>query len=94
MNKFHTAIPPIQALWLVAGAATVLGVAWLLTRTLREIMAPAARPPRPEAGDLLVYGVVQDEHGQWHVIRHGHAPQPVDWTNPPRELLGHGFRAE
>lgn len=87
LNKFHTAAPAIQALWILAVPATILGVSWLALRALRDIAAAKA-PALPEAsGSLLVYGVVQDEHGQWLVIRHGRAPQPLDWTNPPPELL-------
>ena len=94
LNKFHTATPMIQALWLLVVPATVLGVTWLVMRGLREIAAAKApvQPGGPES--LLVYGVVQDAGGRWHVIRHGQAPQPLDWSNPPRELTGRGFRAE
>ncbi|WP_114770531.1 hypothetical protein [Microvirga subterranea] len=42
---------------------------------------------RPPSKSLLVYGVVQDERGRWQVIRHGHAPQLLDWRTPPPELL-------
>jgi hypothetical protein len=89
LNKFHTATPPIQALWLLVTSATILGVTGLVLRTLRDIAAMRT-PPRPEpSGSLLVYGVVQDEDGRWHVIRHGNPPQLLDRENPPRELLGH-----
>lgn len=87
LNKFHTSSDAIQALWLVAVPGLVLGVTWLVLRTLRDI-ALAMRRPRSETRSLLVYGVVQDASGQWHVIRHGHEPKPLDWTNPPRELVG------
>jgi hypothetical protein len=50
------------------------------------------RRPRSESKSLLVYGVVQDPDGQWHVIRHGHAPKPLDWPNRPRELVGREYR--
>ena len=86
LNKFHTATPPIQALWLLVGAATILGVAALALRTLRDIAAMrlAPRPEGPKG--LLVYGVVRDEDGRWLVIRHGRAPQPLDRAGPPPEL--------
>ncbi|MFC4170932.1 hypothetical protein ACFOYU_02505 [Microvirga sp. GCM10011540] len=87
LNKFHTSSDVIQALWLVVVPVTLLGVTWLTMRTLRDI-ALAMRPPRPEAKSLLVYGVVQDADGQWHVIRHGDEPRPLDWRNAPRELVG------
>ena len=34
LNKFHTSSEWIQALWLVTGATTVLGVTWLAMRGL------------------------------------------------------------
>ena len=38
LNKFHTSSEWIQALWLVTGATTVLGVTWLVMRGLCEII--------------------------------------------------------
>ncbi|MCB5174369.1 hypothetical protein [Microvirga lenta] len=87
LNKFHTSSDAIQALWLVAVPGMVLGVTWLVVRGLRDIVR-AIRRPRPETWSLLVYGVVQDATGQWHVIRQGDEPRPLDWRNPPRELVG------
>jgi hypothetical protein len=87
LNKFHTSSDLIQALWLVAVPVTVVGVTWCLTRLLCDI-AVAAMRPRRESRNVLVYDVVQDAGGQWQVIRHGHAPKPLDWTNPPPEPLG------
>jgi hypothetical protein len=87
LNKFHTSSEPIQMLWLLVVLLMVVGVTWCLTRLLRDI-AVAAMRPRRESRNVLVYGVVQDAGGQWQVIRHGHAPKPLDWTNPPPELLG------
>lgn len=87
LNKFHTSSELIQALWLVAVPVTLLGTTWLVMRTLRDI-ALATRLPRSETRSLLVYGVVQDAGGRWHVIRHGHAPTPLDRQSPPRGNLG------
>jgi len=87
LSKFHTWPAFIQMLWLVVPLAALLGTTWLVMRGLRDI-AVAVRRPRPETESLLVYGVVQDASGQWHVIRHGAGAQPPDWTNPPRELVG------
>ncbi|RDI58057.1 hypothetical protein DES45_106371 [Microvirga subterranea] len=85
LNKFHTSSEAIQALWLLLVPATILGIAWLVLRTLRDIAA--LRTPPPEAPkSLLVYGVAQDEDGRWLVIRHGAEPIPLDRSNPPREL--------
>jgi hypothetical protein len=38
LSKFHTASEPIQALWIVALSATVLGVTWIVMRGLREMV--------------------------------------------------------
>ena len=87
LNKFHTASELVQVLWLVAVPVTMLGMTWLAMRGVRDI-AVAMRRPRPETRSLLVYGVAQDASGRWHVIRHGNEPMPLDWQNPPRELMG------
>jgi hypothetical protein len=87
LSKFHTWPAFIQMLWLVVPLAALLGTTWLVMRGLRDIAAAKVRPP-PEASGLLIYGVVQDGQGQWHVIRHGHEPKPLDWRNPPPEPMG------
>ncbi len=38
LNKFHTSSEWIQALWLVAGTVTVLGVTWLVMRGVCEMI--------------------------------------------------------
>jgi hypothetical protein len=38
LNKFHTASEGIQALWIVAGAVTVLGVTWVVMRGVVEVV--------------------------------------------------------
>jgi hypothetical protein len=88
LSKFHTASEPIQALWIVALTATVLGVTWLVMRGLREIAA--RRPRQPVDGGPLIYGVFQDLQGRWMVYSHGRSAEEVDWTNPSGELVGRG----
>jgi hypothetical protein len=92
LSKFHAAPEPIQALWLVAVPATLLGLAWLVLRGVREIvdLSRGERPSCCEWRGHLVYGVYQDAQGRWMVYWHGRAPQPVDWENPPPELIGRG----
>ncbi|MEE1610344.1 hypothetical protein [Microvirga sp. CF3016] len=85
LSKFHTWSESIQALWLVAVPATVLGLTWLVLRGVREIISFS----RGERGHL-VYGVYQDPEGRWMVYWHGRTPQAVDWENPPPELIGRG----
>lgn len=87
LNKFHTSPVIIQALWLLAVPVVVLGVTWFVMRGLRDI-AVAVVHPRSETRSLLVHGVVQDPDRRWYVIRTGREPQPVDWRNPPPELVG------
>jgi len=86
LSKFHTWPELIQGLWLVALPLTVLGVTWIVMRTLREIVPTL---PRRDHGRLL-YGIYRDGQGRWMIYRHGRAPKPVDWTNPPPELIGQG----
>ena len=38
LSKFHTWPESIQALWLLAGPATLLGVTWLIMRGVAEIV--------------------------------------------------------
>jgi hypothetical protein len=85
LSKFHASPEFIQALWLLAIPATLLGLTWLVLRSVREIISFS----RCERGQL-VYGVYQDSQGRWMVYWHGRAPQAVDWENPPPELIGRG----
>jgi hypothetical protein len=97
LSKFHAWPEPIQALWLVSMPLTVLGLAWIVLRGLRDLVALARRERahsewRGHSGwrGHLVYGVYQDPEGRWMVYWHGRKPQPVDWENPPPELIGRG----
>ncbi|EIM26011.1 hypothetical protein [Microvirga lotononidis] len=104
LSKFHTWPEFIQALWLVAGPVTLLGLAWLVMRGLRDLVrpSPSERHGRSEwrghGGSLghgewrgpLIYGVYQDPQGRWMVYRHGREPEAVDWENLPPELIGRG----
>jgi hypothetical protein len=66
LSKFHTSSEPIQALWIVALAATVLGVAWCLTAPVRLWLL--ARRDRGEPRGELVYGVYRDGEGRWWLV--------------------------
>jgi len=63
---------------------TVLGVTWLVTRALKDLV------PRLHKRGILIYGVYQDAQGRWMVYWHGRKPQVLDWENPPPELIGQG----
>jgi len=86
--------------------ATLLGLAWLVTRGVGDLVGPARRERhwRGQSGwrghgewsgpgewrGHLIYGVYQDDQGRWMVYWHGRKPEPVDWENPPPELVGRG----
>ncbi len=59
LSKFHTWPESIQALWLIAIPATVLGVTWIVMRGLREIVA--AWRGWGEARGRLVVGMKDEE---------------------------------
>src|SRR4051812_26997877 len=63
LDKFHTSSEPIQALWIVALTATVLGVTWIVMRGVREIVAVLSWRVR-EAGASMHD---QDAQGLWPV---------------------------
>jgi hypothetical protein len=86
LSKFHTWPELIQALWLVAVPLTVLGVTWLVVRTLRDLIPMLTRRER----GLLIYGIYQDGGGRWMVYRHGREPKALDWMKPPKELVAQG----
>ena len=99
LSKFHTWPEFIQALWLIAGPATMLGLTWLVLRGARDLVSLLVRPRwhghsgwrgHSEWRGHLVYGVYQDDEGRWMVYRHGGKPEDVDWTDPPPELSGRG----
>ena len=68
LSKFYLASEPIQALWIVALSATILGVTWIVMRGLREIVR-TLRHPRERAEFSDGYGPNPD--GSWIVSRHG-----------------------
>ncbi|MBZ6076118.1 hypothetical protein [Microvirga puerhi] len=72
LNKFHTSSDAIQALWLIAMAVTVLGIASLVTQVLREALRSRrpAEQRRAFEGELL-YGLYRDPQGQVLLYRHG-----------------------
>lgn len=87
LSKFHTWPELIQALWLIAIPATVLGITWIVMRGLTQILTITTR--RPWRGQRID-GVYQDEQGRWMIHRHDRRPEALDRTNPPPELIGRG----
>src|SRR5687767_3223608 len=64
LAKFHASSDLIQALWLITVSGMVLGMAYLVLRAIRDVLAVLTR----RAGEWrLVYGVYQDASGQWMV---------------------------
>jgi hypothetical protein len=88
LSKFHTSSEPIQALWIVALSATVLGVTWIVMRGVREIVGRRARRPG-ESGHQL-FDLEQD--GRWLVYQGRHGTHMVDRTSVPRNFIGHDVR--
>ncbi|WP_262269033.1 hypothetical protein [Microvirga yunnanensis] len=88
LSKFQSSSEPIQALWLVSLPLTLLGITWLVLRSVRDLVG-LVRRERHWRGPL-VYGVYQDDQGRWMAYRHGRQPQEIDWENPPPELIGRG----
>jgi hypothetical protein len=82
LAKFHTSPEWIQALWLVAIPALILGVTWCVTRLVKDIAVAALGIRQGQ----LIYGVYQDEQGRWLVYRNGREAAELDWRHPPREL--------
>ena len=76
LNKFHTASETIQALWIVASAVTVIGVTWVVTRGVVEVV----RVWRGGGGarGRLVYGVIEkrvelvENKARLKGVTHGH----------------------
>jgi hypothetical protein len=71
LAKFHSASDPIQALGILAFAATVLGMTWCVMRLIRDITVAAlnrsGRRNLPPA-----YHAVRDSQGRW--LLHQHLP--------------------
>ena len=70
LSKFHTWPEFIQALWLVAGPATLLGMTWLLLRGATELVSalPSFRGMRR---GRLVCGVYENPEGRLLLYRDG-----------------------
>jgi hypothetical protein len=88
LSKFQSSSEPIQALWLLAVPATLLGLVWLALWAVRDLIG-LARRERYWRGHV-VYGVYQDCEGLWMVYWHCRKLQEIDWANPPPELIGRG----
>src|SRR4051812_3484472 len=80
LSKFHTSSEPIQALWIVALAATILGVTWIVMRGLRELVS--AR------NNGRGFATHRDRDGRWVV--HHHGAQPTEWASAPPDRIGEG----
>jgi hypothetical protein len=75
LSKFHTAPEGIQALWLVTGAVTVLGVAYCGLQAVQVIAGLFARlvdRPNGRRG-VPLYAVYEDADGRLMLYAHGAA---------------------
>lgn len=90
LDKFHTSPDWIQALWLVAPFLTTLGIAYLVTQVLREVLSSRrAESPRSEnqQGSLeghLLYGIYKNVHGELTLYIHGKTESLSAEDLPPR----------
>lgn len=66
LSKFHTSPDWIQALWLIAVPATVVGLAWCVADVLKAALMHRSAPRGP-----MLYGVFEDGEGRWLVYRGG-----------------------
>jgi hypothetical protein len=71
LAKFHTASEPIQALWIVALAAVVLGACWCLAAPLRLRLAGRGEPAALRGE--LIYGIYREPDGRLFLYRDGRA---------------------
>ena len=65
LSKFHTSAEWIQALWLLAVPALVLGLAYLIKETVVALARGRAEPERE-----LLYSVYRDAEGGLLLYRH------------------------
>jgi hypothetical protein len=76
LSKFYLVSEPIQALWIVALSATVLGVTWIVMRGLREILSPHRHPSWVR---LPVGRHRPDSDDPWSIVDH-HSHGTHEWT--------------
>ncbi|MBM6595845.1 hypothetical protein [Microvirga pudoricolor] len=81
LSKFHTASEPIQALCIVALAATIIGVTWCMARVLRDVV-------RALAGQGAAYVIALDGQGRW-VVRRVEDGDVRDWRQLPVASMRH-----
>ena len=80
LSKFHTTSDPIQALCIVACAATLLGMTWCVTRLIRDIVLAVTG----QGG--TAYAIEQDERGRWIVRRCDEEERATTWRRLPATL--------
>ena len=82
LSKFHSSSELIQALWLLAGPLTVLGITYLVVRLLREALI--ARRQHQPCGRLFC-GVYEDLQGRLLVYREAEGATTLgpSRSNPP-----------
>ena len=100
LSKFHASSDWIQALWILAGPACLVGVAWSLAWAARELAALrirryAAQPEDPQPGTLQgwpIYAIYHGTDGRWMFYVHGAVRElRADETpqGPPPRLTPH-----
>jgi hypothetical protein len=100
LDTFQTSSEWIQALWILAGPASLVGVAWSIVWAAREIATlrirrEASQPEGPQPGTLEgwpIYAIYRGTDGRWMFYVHGAVRElRADETpqEPPPRLTPH-----
>jgi hypothetical protein len=87
LSKVHTAPPLIQALWILAGPATIVGVAFCVAWAAREIAALRVRAQRAaEPEGFWLHAIERTPEGRWMLLSRGRARE-LGEGSPPQGAL-------
>lgn len=88
LSKVQTAPPLIQALWILAGPATIVGIGVCVAWAAREIAALRARALRAaaELEGFPLYAIYRTPEGRWMLLTHGKVREMGE-GDPPQDAL-------
>lgn len=90
LSKVHTAPPLIQALWILAGPATIVGIAFCIAWAAREIAALRAGARwahrAAELEGFPLHAVYRTPEGRWMLLSHGRV-RAMGEGDPPQDAL-------
>jgi hypothetical protein len=94
LAKFQSSPEWIKALWMIAPMLTVLGIAYLATQVLRDVLRlRKVESPQPESGQgvldgHLLYGIYRNAQGELVLYRYGKTESlSADDLPPPLKML-------